>query len=201
MRSPSTDPGQITLTRMPNSPTSMASVLPRPTTAYLEAAYGDRIGYPVMPAVEAVNRIEPPPASCNRGTDRRQQRKALRTFTAIVLSQSEASSSSTGPVGPAMPTLAHRTSRPPNPATTSSKRRSTSSGSETSATVKPPSGGRSAVPSTSAMCTRAPSSRKASAMARPMPDAPPVISTLCGPVISPPQSILRSRPPAPRREN
>ena len=189
MRSPSTDPGQSTFTRIPNSPTSMASVSPSPTMAYLEAAYGERIGNPVIPAVDEVNRIEPPPAARMAGTARRQQRKALRTLTAMVRSQPSTSRSSTGPVGPAMPTFAHSTSRPPRPpasvgASNSSNRSSTPAGSETSTPVKPqPSGSPPRASARSATWTRAPASPNASAMARPMPEAPPVISTRCGSVI------------------
>ena len=177
IRSPSTEPGQRVFTRMPNSPTSMARVSDNPITAYLDAAYGDRIGNPVTPAVDEVNRIEPPPASRSMGTARRQHRKALRTFTAIVRSQPSTSRSSIGPTGPAIPTLAQSTSRPPMVATTSSNNSSTASASDTSMVLRSqPSGGS---PATSATCTRAPSATKASAMARPIPEAPPVISTRC----------------------
>jgi hypothetical protein len=37
MRGPSTEPGQIALTRTPNGPSSMASVLVSPTIAHLAA--------------------------------------------------------------------------------------------------------------------------------------------------------------------
>ena len=133
------------------------------------------MGRPVMPAVDEVRRIDPPPASRRRGTARRQHRKALRTLTAIVRSQSSTSRSSTGPTGPVIPTLEQSTSRPPIFVTTSSNRPSTAPASDTSRVVSPqPSGGS---PSRSATWTHAPSARKASAMARPIPEAPPVIST------------------------
>ena len=38
------EPGQMALTRMPSGPSSIASVLVKPITAHLEAAYGERLG-------------------------------------------------------------------------------------------------------------------------------------------------------------
>ncbi len=66
MRGPPTDPGQIALTRMPAEPSSIAHVLVSPTTAHFAAAYGDRSGYPKMPAVDEMLTIEPGRSRSNR---------------------------------------------------------------------------------------------------------------------------------------
>jgi len=87
--------------------------------------------------------------------------------------------SSTFAVGPAIPALLTRTSRPPSSRPTSTKSRSTSANKATSARVRVIFAGSdlSAASSISHTCTRAPWSTKVCAMARPIPAAPAVIST------------------------
>src|SRR5215510_14766495 len=50
MRSPSTGPGQMQLTRMPNGPSSSAIDFVRPTMAHFAEAYGVRRAKPKIPA-------------------------------------------------------------------------------------------------------------------------------------------------------
>src|ERR1051325_1025540 len=99
--------------------------------------------------------------------------------TAMQRSQSSGRMSSTLAVGPAMPALFTSTSSPPRLRSTSANRRSTSATFATSARVRliACSSSASAGSSISHTCTRAPWSRKVSAMARPMPAAPAVTRT------------------------
>src|SRR4029077_4971221 len=100
-------------------------------------------------------------------------------FTASVRSHSSGGISSTRPVGPAMPALLTRQSRPPSASAVASMKRVTASRSDTSQTDAFTLGSllassASAVRSTSQICTSAPSRRKARATSRPMPAAPAV---------------------------
>ncbi len=71
----------------------------------------------------------------SRGMARRAERKAPVRLTSRVRPQSTGVTASTPATGPPMPALLTRTSSPPRWATASSKRRSTSSSFDTSATV------------------------------------------------------------------
>src|SRR5450755_3319433 len=103
-------------------------------------------------------------------------------LTASVRSQASGSRSSQRPVGPAIPALLTSTSSPPSEPTASANSRATEGRSTTSHTLRPsvasvvlrPS---RAASSTSQTCTRAPSSAKARAVARPIPLTPAVTST------------------------
>ena len=95
--------------------------------------------------------------------------------------QSAAVISSTPPVGPAMPALLTRRSRPPSPSRTASNSAATSASLATSAWLAPWPGwarrkSSSAASATSQMWTRAPCAISWSAIARPMPEAPAVTS-------------------------
>ena len=112
----------------------------------------------------------------------RAQRKAPVRFTSRVRCQPSWSSSSTGPAWPAMPALSTSTSRPPSEARTSPKRRSTSRGEATSASVVAMSGRfatscSSAAAATSQTCTFAPASANRAATTSPIPPAAAVTST------------------------
>ena len=113
-------------------------------------------------------------------------RRAQLNWPVMVMSRqrshSSGSISSTRPVGPAMPALLTRQSRPPSVATASSIRRATWSRSDTSQKEPVAPGAlvarlASASLSMSQTCTLAPSARKAFAVTRPMPPAPAVMST------------------------
>src|SRR5688572_11362974 len=102
--------------------------------------------------------------------------------TAMQRSQSSGRMSSTLAVGPAMPALFTRTSRPRSCFFTSSNKRSTSSSFATSASVCETVGScffvlASAFSSMSQMCTRAPCSTNVREITRPMPAAPAVTRT------------------------
>jgi diguanylate cyclase (GGDEF)-like protein len=124
--------------------------------------------------------IEPPPAFLMSGMAFLVQLNMPVRSMAMQRSQSSGEISSTLPVGPAMPALLTSTSRPPSAFCTSTNRRSTSERTETSAFVRPMSlsSAASALSSTSQTKTRAPASRNVRAVARPIPAAPAVMSTL-----------------------
>src|SRR6476646_9932356 len=95
-------------------------------------------------------------------------------------SHSSVATSSTSAVGPAMPALFTRTSRPPRASSVPSIHRSTAAGSATStwAAVSPSAAAdRTAATSTSQTWTRAPCAAKALATARPIPLPAAVIAT------------------------
>src|SRR6266568_4929872 len=64
----STPVGCTVLTRMLCRASSLAMLLAMPTTPCLAATYGAVQGSPLMPAVELVQMIEPPPAAIRCGT-------------------------------------------------------------------------------------------------------------------------------------
>src|SRR5258708_16043593 len=105
MRSPSTPPGEMTLTRIPYDPASQASVLARPTRAILLAAYGVRPNSGRFPVIEPMMTIHPECCSIMAGRNARQHRYVPVTLTAKVSSQSAGAISHRGAVGPPMPLL------------------------------------------------------------------------------------------------
>jgi len=71
MRSPSTMPGWMQLTRTLSGPASAARLCVKPTTAHLAAEYGVRIGKPKRPAIDDRLMMLPPPASLMSGMNLR----------------------------------------------------------------------------------------------------------------------------------
>src|SRR6185312_9227586 len=139
-----------------------------------------------MPAIDAVLMMLPPrPCAFMRAAPCLMPRNTPRTSTAKVKSHSSTVVSPMGPKAPPTPALLNTQSSPPKRSTA----RATSAATSRSAETSTRSGARrSAVPRarasatvsarlaslTSPMATRAPSRRKVSALARPMPLPPPV---------------------------
>src|SRR4051794_26768820 len=101
---PPTEPGQMALTRIPAEPSSIAHVFVRPITAHFAAAYGERSGYPKMPALDEMLTMDPC-AWRSIGTARWVQRNIEPRLMRTHSSNACGSISSTAAVGPATPTL------------------------------------------------------------------------------------------------
>src|SRR5438552_3067683 len=182
IRLPATAPGQIALTRMPSAPNSIDSDFVKPITAHLDAAYGVRSGKPKRPAADERFVMLGFLLFRKCGIASCTQLNWPVILTASVRSQSGGSIASHAAVGPAMPALLTRTSRPPSVRSASSNNRATAVRSATSQTLRVNVGSvvvsaLSASRSTSHTCTRAPSRANTRAVARPMPLAPAVINT------------------------
>src|ERR1700690_3652614 len=83
-REPSTSQGEITLTLMPYGPTSCASVLDRPTTPSLAAAYGVRLISGCLPVTEPMLTIFPCSACFRYGSAALHERNTPVRLTATV---------------------------------------------------------------------------------------------------------------------
>jgi len=136
----------------------------------------------MVPALDDMRTMDPPPAALIAGTARRTQRNAPVRLTSRQRRKSSTSMSSTGAAGPAMPALLMRMSRPPRAARASVKRRSTAAGAATSATAAPMPAcaavkAATAAASTSPIKTLAPAAAKRRATCAPMPLAAAVTMT------------------------
>src|SRR6476620_1004768 len=132
---------------------------------------------PSRPAAEDRFTIEAPLPSRSRGRACLMQKNWPWMLTSKVAFHAAASRDSRGPVGPAMPALLTRTSRPPISSRTVSMSSRTWPSSETSLTAARSPLTRALSTASGSMSvtkTAAPSSRNLLAMARPMPLAPAV---------------------------
>src|SRR5689334_10480120 len=158
-----------------------------------------------MPAIDAVLMMLPPrPCAFMRAAPCLMPRKTPRTSTAKVKSHSSTVVSPIGPKAPPTPALLNTQSSPPKRSTASATSAATSRSAETStrsaARRSPaPCARASAIVSarvaslTSPMTTRAPSRRKVSALARPMPLPPPVTRATL-PSRRPPRALMAAAP-------
>src|SRR5689334_3961010 len=105
MRAPSTEPGQIALTRMPDGPSSIDSDLVKPITPHFDAAYGVRLGKPKRPAADDRLAMLALSLARNSGIACFAHRNCPVRLTASVRFQSSSATSTHGAVGPAMPAL------------------------------------------------------------------------------------------------
>src|SRR6185503_6617621 len=137
------------------------------------------------PAIEVMLTMRPLLRAIMCGIACLAQRNAPVTFTASVRSQSARSMSTTRSVGPPTPALLTRMSSPPSSASVAATTDFTAASSATSASAvatRPPALRISAAVASSvsrrvaASITAAPSETKRSAIARPMPRPPPVMS-------------------------
>src|SRR6266849_6268655 len=189
----SVSPGQMQFTRMFCGPWSTAIAFVSSTTAPFDAQYTAAFAPPVSPHPEAVLMIEPPPAFCMCGITSRDSKKIDFTLTVITRSQSSSLRSRTV-ARRMMPALLNRMSILPNSRSVRSTTRRQSPARVISADSKhprPPAFSISVAAScpvfafTSAITISAPSLANNNAVARPIPEAPPVmIATLLASCIS-----------------
>src|SRR6266852_5409988 len=189
----SVSPGQMQFTRMFCGPWSTAIAFVSSTTAPFDAQYTAAFAPPVRPHPEAVLMIEPPPAFCMCGITSRDSKKIDFTLTVITRSQSSSLRSRTV-ARRMMPALLNRMSILPNSRSVRSTTRRQSPARVISADSKhprPPAFSISVAAScpvfafTSAITISAPSLANNNAVARPIPEAPPVmIATLLASCIS-----------------
>src|SRR3954469_19196783 len=176
-------PGQMAHTWMPCSASSAFSDSLMPTTPNFDAEYGAMPGAATRPAIDAVFTIEDrPPCAIIRVTNARTTSARPSRFTPITRCQSSTVVCSISAAWP-MPALLWSTSTRPSSSNTREANASTASGSVTSTTCAcalPPISRATASadsPFTSATCTFAPSFANSSALARPIPEPAPVITT------------------------
>lgn len=106
-------PGQMQLTRIESLANSTAAVRVRLITAAFAALYACGPAPARMPAIEAVEMIEPPPTARIGTMACLMPRKTPRSSTAWVRSQSSTLTDSSGPMAPPRPALLKSTSRRP----------------------------------------------------------------------------------------
>ncbi|SKZ13542.1 Uncharacterised protein [Mycobacteroides abscessus subsp. abscessus] len=150
-------------------------------TPCLEVVYASRSLLPRSPAIDEVMTMEPlVPVAWNCRNAARTPRNGPRRFTAMTVSHSAASTSTSGATDPAMPALRKWKSTVPNRSTAAVMYLFTPSSADTSAPT-PTAGVDSrsatsvaAAPSRSTATTWTPSSARRVAAARPNPPAAPV---------------------------
>src|SRR5271157_2815960 len=132
----------------------------------------------MTPATEERLTIEPPPVAFIARTASRQPKKVPSTLTAWTLRQSASVSVSILPFVPTPALLTRMSSRPNVSTTASTTSRQRASSVTSCMRVRSASGPRAARPCSlrSVAATFAPSARNSAAVARPMPDAAPVMS-------------------------
>src|SRR5215469_7859338 len=98
-------PGQMQFTRILSLPSSSAAVRVRLITAALAALYAWRRKLPLIPAIDAVEMIDPPPALRIGSTECLIPKKTALSRIAKVLSQSASVVVSIDPTAPITPAL------------------------------------------------------------------------------------------------
>src|SRR5581483_4944464 len=172
--------GATQFTRIPCSARSTAIDRLKCTTAALAARYATSPAPGLIPPIDVVLTIAPPPLFAMCRAARWLPSMTPRRFTAVTRSKSRRSSSRKRRNAPPIPALLNITWRPPKRATVKSTSSWTSSALATSVRLNAaagPSRAAAASPraaSTSATTTCAPSSTKSSTVASPIPLAPPV---------------------------
>lgn len=185
----STVPGLTQFTRMPSRTWSAAMARVSERTAPLLAEYSARCGRPAVAAIEQVLITEADAESRRYGRAARVVRTIPRTLTSRTRCHCSSGLSSTVPVAP-MPALLTRMSIPPSASAAPWTAARTARSSQTSA-LKRRSGGRAPLGSRSRTATWAPRSLSRWAVARPMPEAPPVTRA-----VSPSRSVVTRVPPS-----
>ena len=98
-------PGATQLTRMPYGAPSSAADFVRPSTACLEAMYGENVAAPLIAAIDAVFTIAPEPCGFITFRTARSPMNTPRALTAQTLSKSATESSVIGAIRPSIPAL------------------------------------------------------------------------------------------------
>src|SRR5215472_5891785 len=163
------------LQRIPSGPWSMAIALVRASTAPFDAVYAARRGSAQKPSIEETLMMEPPPARRSSGSACLVHRKTLRTLTAMTWSHWVTDVSSTR-ASSSTAALLTSTSRRPNARSTSCIMSTTSCSLLTSPASRKTSPETTGVVERLTVAMRAPSRWNRSAIARPIPRDPPVMS-------------------------
>src|SRR5262249_11645813 len=205
-----TRPGATAFTRIPFVAYCRAALFVRPDTPCFVATFPTGPGAPTRPVTEPLFTIEPPPRFNSSGIWYFMQSQTPVRFVATTRFQSSSVVSTIPATDPTRPALLNAQSRPPYSLTAFITRAWTSADLVTSARRYPASPPLALIAATvfshpdtsmSPITTLAPSRAKANAVARPIPDAPPVtITTLPNRSGAVPVGATISSPPSADRE-
>ena len=173
----SVGPGHTTLTVIASAASSSAAPLARLIAAALAVLYGHILGSALMPDVEAVTTMRPPPRRRSAGTAARIPSNTPRTLTSRTRSKTSMGKVRMSPLA-GSPAFRIMASSPPN----SPSANATASSLVAASVTSPPtartrgccSTARKASLGRSTTTTDSPAASKASTVARPIPEAPPV---------------------------